>query len=178
MEEQPEKRRDLLAGRLKAGERGAAAELVEIYYGQIYLYMRRLGHGHQSSEDLTQETFLAAWAHIGQLGSGEALNGWLYRIAGNVSRRHWRSQKGREMGSIEGFDVPAGESKGGGGDYEQLWRLKKAVERLPMRLRQVVVLHYMQHLTIREGADAAGVREGTFKSRLNRALKALRKQVM
>ena len=178
MEEHPEKRRDLLAGRLKAGERAAAAELVDIYYEQIYLFMRRLGHSHQGSEDLTQETFLAAWSHIGQLGSGKALNGWLYRIAGNVSRHHLRRRKGKKPASIDGFDVPAGESEDKAEHYEQLRRLKKAVERLPMRLRQVVVLHYMQHLTICEAAEAAGVREGTFKSRLNRALKTLRKQVI
>ena len=178
MEEHPEKRRDLLADRLKAGDGAAAAELVDIYYEQIYLFMRRLGHSHQGSEDLTQETFLAAWSHIGQLGSGEALNGWLYRIAGNVSRHHWRRRKGRKTASIEGFDVPAGESEDRAEYYEQLGRLKKAVERLPLRLRQAVVLHYMQQLTIFEAAEAAGVREGTFKSRLNRALKTLRKQVI
>jgi DNA-directed RNA polymerase specialized sigma24 family protein len=36
----------------------------------------------------------------------------------------------------------------------------------------------MQQLTIAEAADAAGIRKGTFKSRLNRALTTLRKQVI
>jgi RNA polymerase sigma-70 factor (ECF subfamily) len=53
--------------------------------------MRRLGHGRQLSEDLTQETFLRAWRHIGQLRNGKALEAWLYRIAGNVSKLYWRS---------------------------------------------------------------------------------------
>jgi RNA polymerase sigma factor (sigma-70 family) len=61
---------------------------------------------------------------------------------------------------------------------EEFDRLKNAVERLPRKLRRAVVLHYMQHLTISEAAEAAGVRKGTFKSRLNRALKALREQVI
>ncbi len=63
------------------------------------------------------------------------------------------------------------------GDYRQLGQLKNAVVRLPRKLRQAVILHYMQQLSIGEAAEAAGVREGTFKSRLNRALKALKKQV-
>ena len=140
--------------------------------------MRRLGHSHHGSEDLTQETFLSAWSHIGQLGSGGALNGWLYRIAGNVSRYHLRRRKGKKAVSIDDFDVPAGKSEDRAEYYEQLVRLKKAVEQLPLRLRQVVVLHYMQELTICEAVEAGGVREGTFKSRLNRALKILRKQVI
>ena len=63
------------------------------------------------------------------------------------------------------------------GDFEQLGQLKNAVGQLPRKLRQAVVLHYMQQLSIGEAAEAAGIREGTFKSRLNRALKALKKQV-
>ena len=61
---------------------------------------------------------------------------------------------------------------------EQLEQLVQAIAQLPIKLRQTVVLHYMQQLTITESAKAAGIREGTFKSRLNRALRALRKQVI
>jgi RNA polymerase sigma-70 factor (ECF subfamily) len=174
-----EKRRNSLASRLRAGNRAAAAELVDIYYEPIYLYMRRLGHSQQVSEDLTQESFLQAWQHIGQLRDGRALNGWLYHIAGNVSKLYWRRHKGKKTTNIEGFDVAdGGESEGKIGDFEELEKLQNAVGKLSIKLREAVVLHYMQHLTISEAAEAAGVREGTFKSRLNRALKSLRKQII
>ena len=172
--------RDSLFERLRAGNHAAAFELVDAYYEQIYLFMRRLGHGCQVSEDLTQESFMQAWRHIGQLRSGKALNSWLYRIAGNVSKLYWRRGKGREATGFEGMDVPdGGEGVSEITDrMENLGRLKGIVEDLPAKLRQVVVLHYMQQLTIREGAEAAGVTKGTFKSRLNRALKAIRKQII
>ena len=177
-----EELRDSLAGRLRDGDHAAADEFVDMYNEQIFLFMRRLGHGHQVSEDLTQESFLQAWQHISQLRNGKALNGWLYRIASNVSKLYWRKHKGREMASIEGVGIDVPENSEAGcdivGHYEQLGRLKNAVAYLPGKLRQTVVLHYIQHLTIAEAAEAAGVREGTFKSRLNRALKTLRKQVM
>ena len=171
--------RDSLASRLRTGDHKAAAELVDLYYEQIYLFLRRLGHSRQVSEDLTQESFLRAWNHIGQLRDGRALNSWLYRIAGNASRLYWRKHAGSEPASIEGLDV-ADDNEAEvdrAGRNEQLERLKGAIVRLPMKLRQVVVLHYMQHLTIAEAAGAAGVREGTLKSRLNRALKILRKHL-
>lgn len=174
-----EKRRDSLVARLRVGNHAAAVEFVDIYYGQIYLLMRRLGHSCHVSEDLTQETFLQAWHHIGQLKHGKALNSWVYRIAGNVSRRYWRRHRKGEIVGIEGFDVP--DCSAAGRDeiehLEQLSRLRCAVMKLSMKLRQAVVLHYMQHLTIAEAAEAAGVKKGTFKSRLNRALEALRKQL-
>jgi len=178
--EYSEQRRNSLAARLRAGERAAAAELVDIYYEQIYVFMRRLGHDCQVSEDLTQQSFLAAWQHIGQLRSGKTLNGWLYRIAGNVSSLYWRRHKDNKAVSIGDIDVPDGSEPecDKTGRLEQLGRLKNAVAELPVKLRQTVVLHYMQHLTIAEAAEAAGVRQGTFKSRLNRALKALRNQII
>ncbi len=172
-------RRDSLVARLRAGDRTAASELVDEYYEQIYLFMRRLGHDRQVSEDLTQESFFSAWHHIGQLRDGKALNSWLYRIAGNVSRLYWRKHKHKEVTGIEGLDVPdSGEGRSDKvAHYEQLEQLKAAVAALPAKLRQTIVLHYMQQLTIAEAADAAGVRQGTFKSRLNRALQALREIV-
>jgi RNA polymerase sigma-70 factor (ECF subfamily) len=99
-------KRDSLAARLRTGDREAAAELVDEYYEQIYLFMRRLGHDRQVSEDLTQECFFNAWHHIGQLKDGKALNGWIYRIASNVSRLHWRKHKHKEIIGIEGIEMP------------------------------------------------------------------------
>ena len=177
--EHSEQSLDSLARRLRAGDHTAAAELVDIYYKQIYLFMRRLGHDRQVSEDLTQESFLNAWQHIAQLRDGKALNGWLYRIAGNVSRLYWRRRKRKKLTDVENYNVTNSSNAGLeiAEHDEQLEQLKNAVARLPVKLRQTVVLHYMQQLTIAEAADAAGIREGTFKSRLNRALKTLRKQV-
>jgi RNA polymerase sigma-70 factor (ECF subfamily) len=174
-----QKRQDSLTARLRVGNRSAAAELVEMYYERIYLYMRRLGHTRQVSEDLTQETFLQAWYHIGQLRDGKALNGWLYRIAGNVSNLYWRKRKGRTPVNMETIDVPDGSKVGAekAGHREQLSKLQNAVNRLPWKFRRVIILHYMQHMSIAEGAEAAGIRQGTFKSRLSRALKMLRKHV-
>lgn len=171
-----EQRRNSLAARLRAGNRAATEELVDRYYQQLYVFFRRLGHSRQVSEDLTQESFLTVWQHIGQLRSGKTLNSWMYRIAGNVSKLYWRRHRFSKAVSIEGFDAPdGGESEcEKSANSEQVGRLKIAVAELPIKLRQAVVLHYLQHLTIDEAAEAAGVRCGTFKSRLSRAIKILK----
>jgi RNA polymerase sigma-70 factor, ECF subfamily len=163
-----------LARRLLHGDRAAAEELVDAYYTRIYILMRAMGYDRHTSEDLTQETFMRTWAHIGQLRDGKALTGWVFRIAGNVARLHWRRQKHIEIVS-DTADVPQDGSEQAG------WRedyalLRDAVSTLPWKLRQAIVLHYMDQLSIAEAAEAAGIRQGTLKSRLNRALEALRKQ--
>lgn len=169
-----------LAQRLRHGDRAAAEALVERYHERIYVFMRSMGHDRQTSEDLTQETFMRAWYHIGQLREGKALSAWLFRIAGNVSRLHRR--KHRHPGPVELSDAePAPDevdSARRAADRELFAGLHQAVGRLPWKLRQAVVLHYMDQLSIAEAAQAAQVREGTLKSRLNRALEALRKEVV
>jgi len=166
------------AARLAASEHAAAAEFVDRNYQQIYLFMRRLGHNRQVSEDLTQETFLKAWHHIGQLRDDTALSSWLYRIGSNVSKLYWRKHKSRETTYTETLDQPDSSTAHYKVEYyEQLSQLKIAVERLPFKLRQAIVLHYMQHLSIAKAAEVTCIRQGTFKSRLNRALKILRKHV-
>ena len=172
-----EKSRDSLARRLRTGDREAATELVDTYYEQVYWFMRRLGHSRQAGEDLTQETFLQAWQHVGQLRTGKALQGWLYRIALNVSKVHWRRHKEAvSVGRVEAPDTTEMDCDKVA-HYEELERLQRAVLELSVKLRQAVVLHYLQRLSIAEAAEAAGVSAGTFKSRLHRALAALRKQV-
>lgn len=167
-----------LAARLAASEHAAAAEFVDKNYQQIYLFMRRLGHSRQVSEDLTQETFLRAWRHIGQLRDGTALSSWLYRIGSNVSKLYWRKHKSREITYTETLDQPDSSTGHYKAEYyEQLSQLKVAVERLPFKLKQAIVLHYMQNLSIAKAAEVTCIRQGTFKSRLNRALKTLRKHV-
>jgi len=168
-----------LAGRLSKGDRAAAEDLVSRYHERIYLFMRAVGHNRQTSEDLTQETFLRAWYHIGQLRDGKALNGWLFRIAGNVSKLYHRRHKDRPTVDLDSIEPQAGGADGSqrAGDREQMGHLHEVVARLPWKLKQAIVLHYMEQLTISEAAEAAGIRPGTLKSRLNRGLEALREEV-
>jgi RNA polymerase sigma-70 factor (ECF subfamily) len=172
-----ERNQESLAARLKKGEHRAAVELIDKYYKQIYLYLRRLGHSRQTSEDLTQESFLAAWQHTEQLKDNDALRAWLYRIATNTSRQHWRKNKAAV--SIEEFELfernPTEDEKADMDD--ELEQLKNAVAKLSLKLRQAVVLHYMQRLSIAEAAQAINIRQGTLKSRLNRAIKTLREEI-
>ena len=176
MNELSETRRDSLAARLKAGNRAAATELVDIYYERIYLYMRRLGHSCQVSEDLTQESFLRAWQHIGQLRSTKALNSWLYRVAGNVSRLYWRRHKTRELIGLEGIDVSDGSEPGcdKAGRMELLDQVKTAVMKLPESERQVIMLRYFGDNRVNQVAEILGRSVGTVTKQLSRAHKHLR----
>jgi len=167
-----------LLTRIRNGNRAAAAELVDIFYMQIYAYMRRLGYSSEVSEDLTQQTFLQIWQHIGQLRNSKALNSWIYKVASNVSRLYLRKHKGKQTVNIE--DVVLGYEKDNEENVvlnEQLRQLNKILIQMPVKFKEVIIIHYLQGLNISEGSRALGILEGTFKSRLNRGLKILRKEL-
>ena len=93
-----------LPERLKAGDNLAAAELVDLFYRQMFLYFRRLGHSSDVSEDLTQLCFIKVWQHIGQLKNSNALKSWMYHIASNTSKLYWRRHKNNTE-NIENIDI-------------------------------------------------------------------------
>ncbi len=178
---QPKPAQTGIVARLRDGDRSAARELADQYYARIFLYLRELGHNRHVSEDLTQEAFLRAWNHLGQLKDERALNAWLYRIASNVSCEYWRKHKRRENATRQKMALQTSTQHESefqrAGNNEQLEQLQDAVTSLSWKLRQAVVLHYAQQFTIADAAKVAGVKDGTFKSRLNRALGILRKEM-
>lgn len=173
MDKQP----DSLAIRLKSADRLAAVELVDQYYERIYHYIRRMGFGCAVSEDLTQDVFFQAWQHIAQLRNDEMLKPWLYRIATNAAKSQLR-KKQRDV-SLEDSELVDENSESWKkiDNKELLLKLKKEIDKLPLKLKQAILLHYMQHLTMAETAETICVSQGTIKSRIGRALKILRKQL-
>ena len=174
-----EKSADSLVIRLQAGDEEAACVLVDKYHRQIYAFLRHLGHSWWVSEELTQRTFVQAWQNISSLKKSRALNTWLYSIARNNSKEYWRkNKKVKELSGDEVYlTVHSRNGQGGSHLNEEFEHLREAVVKMPFKLREAVVLHYIQCLSISEAAAVAGVREGTFKSRLSRALKKLRKEL-
>ena len=100
----------------------------------------------------------------------------MYHIALNASRTYGRRHKDVEVVKMELLEA-AEQGDVVAASRDELARLTDAVAKLPVKLRRAIVLHYMQHLTIAQAAEAAGVGKGTLKSRLSRALKALRKRL-
>src|SRR3954454_22780584 len=80
---------DLWIRRAQAGDADAFASLVECYWTQIYRWLYALTQELHTAEDLTQETFLKAWAGIGKFQAGTRFRAWLFQIARNshIDRR-------------------------------------------------------------------------------------------
>jgi RNA polymerase sigma-70 factor (ECF subfamily) len=162
--------------RLKRDEDEAWNELVNRYFNRLYRYFRQLGQDRATSEDLTQETLLAAFCNIRRLRNAHALETWIYRIATNRFRREQRRRRpaANPRPPEEGDPPDLGEGVLSDLEHaEVLLAVRRGTQKLPRQLREVIVLHYWQGLTLSGVARVVGVPLGTVKNRLHAGLKAL-----
>lgn len=134
---------------------------------------RRVNDAHVA-EDLLQETFVHIHSKISQLGDSDRVVGWVYQIARNVVRDHYR-QIGRSEQPLEDTDraedldlslehLPCHPSR---------W-LEELIHELPADYREAVELVEADGLTHQELADRLGISLAAAKARVQRGRKTLK----
>jgi len=178
-----------LTARLKAGDRSACAECIEMHSPQVYRLALRLMGNETEAEDVMQETFLSAFRGIGSFEGRSGLGTWLYRITYNAAMMRLRR--------TEPHTTSVDESLDGDGQFaipQQLFdwcclperdfesdevreELETAIGELPESLRAVFVLRELEGLSTAETAGALDISEGAVKVRLHRARLWLRERL-
>jgi len=127
------------------------------------------------AQDVAQETFIRAWSALPRFDDSLPLRPWLLRIASNLAKNRLRSL-GRFLAALTRFGrQPAASSLAPDPeDSDLLWQ---AVRRLDDNHQQALYLRYFMDMPEAEMAQALNVAPGTVKSRLHRALKALREVI-
>ncbi len=164
--------------RCQHGERDAFRYLVERYQGIVFGTAYNMTRNRALAEELAQETFLSAWKGIRSFRRGRPFKPWLMRILVNAVMAH-RRRKTVETTPIEGSDLEsdAEDPEDLAESRSEQQALQRAIGELSPDHRQVVVLRYFADMTVPELARAAGLTEGTVKSRLHRAHQALRQEL-
>jgi RNA polymerase sigma-70 factor (ECF subfamily) len=165
-----------LIQRCKAGDANAFALLFEQYKNLVYRTAYLILNDGLGAEDVLQEVFLKVH---GSLHTYEPKKGafttWLHRITVNyclnLRRRHFFDFLSWEADLPEArqMKVPSAEDEAEDGD------IHKALQQLSPKLRAVIVLYYYNGLTYSEISQVLGVRIGTVESRINQALKNIRR---
>ena len=166
--------------RCQHGERDAFRYLVERYQDIVFGTAYNMTRNRALAEELAQDAFLSAWKGIRSFRRGRPFKPWLMRILVNTVMAH-RRRRTVETTPIEGSEsemesevedpVDAAESR------SEQQALRRAIGELSPDHRQVVVMRYFADMTVPEVARAAGLAEGTVKSRLHRAHQALRQEL-
>ena len=133
------------------------------------VYLRDLG----AAEDAAQETFINAYAHIGQVMRGEIENerAWLSRIAVNTCKDALRSSWMRHIDrrrAIEELPLAAPPQ------HEESLELTEAILKLPPKLKDIVLLHFYQGLSLRTCAQILGISAPTASRYLAQATRRLK----
>jgi RNA polymerase sigma-70 factor, ECF subfamily len=163
---------------VRAGRREACVALVEGHYAAVYRFLLSLTRNVAQAEDLTQETFAAAWQNLAGFDGRSSAATWLHRIAyrkfidGRRSAVRRAALTGRLAESAPRYDC-ANPLEALVADDEARW-LAETVQRLEEPDRVVIVLHYSQGLSYREMAEVLGEPAGTVKWRTSAALERLR----
>ncbi|WP_146107623.1 RNA polymerase sigma factor [Porphyrobacter sp. HT-58-2] len=159
-----------------AGRQDAFRELLARYREPIYRFIRASTGDAQEALDLTQDTFVAAFAALGRFDRSRPLLTWLRRIALNKCRDWGRRRRLRTMlwrtAQIDAaHDVPddAIAPDVQAADRTELARVNAAIVRLPARLRETLILRTVEGLGQAETAEVLGISEKAVETRLYRA---------
>ena len=159
-----------LVERVRSGDREAFAQFVDRYGLMVLRTARLIVRDPDLAEDVCQETFFKSWRHISSLRDEDPA-GWLNRIAANEAVSAWRRRH-----RMQALRERIGLSAGSGPDVttEERIDIGRALDRLKVEDRAVVVLHYYRDLSVDDTARALGIPVDTAKSRLKAALARLR----
>nr|WP_295973096.1 RNA polymerase sigma factor SigW [uncultured Bacillus sp.] len=170
------------------GDRNAFGEVVELYKDKVFqLSFRMLGNRHEA-EDIAQEAFIRAYVNIQSFNMNLKFSTWLYRIATNLCIDRIRKKKpdyylDAEVAGTEGLTmyshIPANTSLPED-DVESLElqeSIQKEISKLPEKYRSVIVLKYIEELSLNEISEILDLPLGTVKTRIHRGREALRKQL-
>jgi RNA polymerase sigma-70 factor, ECF subfamily len=171
----------LLAG-LRHGDVSAGEALVGRYYAPLMRYLQRMA-GPRAAEDLHQQTWLSILSHLDRFvvsTKGGSFRGWLFRIATNKTKDHWRSlsrEKSAKEGlkrTIDGETPWAGHAADGA---EQQEKLRRALEQLPQTQREVLLLRYYSNMKFVDIAAILGCPVNTALTRAHKGLIKLRQSM-
>lgn len=166
-------RDEWIALRCRTGEVGAFAELVAEMERPLLYYAAKLLTNEDAAFDVLQEVWLTAFRAIRRLEDPRTVRSWLYRITHDraIDRiRHDRSRDRAEKSRAENHPEEVEEAFAA----EDAEALHRAVDRIELKHREVIVLHFLEDLSINEIASIIGEPAGTVKSRIHYAKRALR----
>lgn len=154
------------------------------YAAKVYALARRFGFDADEAEDGVQEVFVKVQRRIGTFRGDAALSTWLYQVAVNALRDHRRRQ-GRLKRALP-LQAPASFDDAGEPPEQRLpaatetpledaaraerrTLVREALDRLPERFREVLVLRELEGWSYRDIARVLGLAQGTVESRIFRA---------
>jgi RNA polymerase sigma-70 factor (ECF subfamily) len=167
-----------IVDRVLGGDREAFSALVDAYKGPVFRLAFRMTGSAQDADDLTQETFLRAFQSLGRFRAGERFFPWLYTVSLNVIRNHLRKAKALQEESARNEASEAADPRNDPAEAaigrEQGLRLQGYLLRLPIPVRETLVLRFYEGMSFEDIASVTGDTLSSAKMKVYRGLETLR----
>src|SRR3989344_3071516 len=161
------------------GEASAFGLLYDHYQPSIYRFVIIKVSRREEAEDLTHQVFLNAWQNIGKYRDlGFPFSSWLYHIARNLIIDHYRGKRdnlnvddleNELMAEISNLPDTLTEIK------MEMARVRQAITKLSPLHQDVIIMRFVEELSIKEVAQAVKKSEGAVKLLQHRAMEQLKK---
>ena len=160
------------------GNEDAYVELVKRYRDRLISFVYRFLGDLDLSEDIVQDTMLKVYTHKHYYKQIAKFSTWIYTVAGNLPKTELRKRKRRKETILSHmstddrkYEIPSKDLASEEivqGEYVER-DIQKAILKLPVHFRTVVILRDIQELSYEEISKIVKVPLGTVKSRINRA---------
>jgi RNA polymerase sigma-70 factor, ECF subfamily len=155
--------------------------ILEAHHAEIYRYLRRVIARAAEAEDLSQETFLRAYRAYRGLSPDANVRAWLFTIATNLSRNHFRSERRRNRAHAEARAARI-ETDGASPDGETIFnearaRLDRVVAGLPLKQRLAFLLRKVHDLDYEAVARSLGCSTESARAHVFQALRKIRRDL-
>lgn len=167
--------------RLQQGSLDALGELYDRFRQMVYRTALAITGDPEAANDLLQDVFLRLYRFAERIDAQRPIEPWLYRMTANLSYT-WVKRRNRWVRPLEDLaDWLAGSSRNSPQETAEKhddWQLiQQAIGGLPLPQRVVVVLYYLNDLSLQEISDILGVPVGTVKSRLHYGRNSLKRSL-
>jgi RNA polymerase sigma-70 factor (ECF subfamily) len=166
-------RYEWIALRCQSGEPGAFEDLIAVMERPLLYYATSLTGNADSGLDVLQDVWIRAFRSIRKLKDPGSLRSWLYTITHGIAVDRIRRNSSRELAEkvqLEDFE----EAEEPSFAETDAAALHQALSEIGFRHREVLVLHFLEDLSISEIATVVGCSEGTVKSRIHYAKRAVK----
>lgn len=155
--------------------------LVTKYQQRIYWHIRKMVIDHDDADDLTQDTFVKVFQHLGGFREDSKLYTWIYRIATNECLNFLAKKRRRfflPLGDVEReLNEKLESGKYISGDEVQM-KLQKALIKLPEKQRLVFNMKYFDDMKYEEISEILGTSVGALKASYHLAVKKIEEMIV
>jgi len=158
--------------RFRDGDSDAVRIVFRAYGRLVYAVAYRVLGDQSLAEEATQQTFVKAWRAAASLDSARELEPWLATIARRVAidlHRREARRAAQPLDSVPAEDPGLVSPPASADRVFEVWEVRRAVDALPEREREVVRLQHFEGLTHPQISARLGIALGTIKSRSFRA---------